>query len=121
MKRLAMISFSEQEEVERAEAERKREEDASREMVSELLNVASDIMDFETSEPTSSRGKAILISEPEPIVLKLQEALVQQKSVTDQLKEDVQELKENQKDAKRTQEEMNAKLDSILALLSKNP
>ncbi|MCH92198.1 hypothetical protein A2U01_0013134 [Trifolium medium] len=112
---------SNQEEVERAEAARKRKEDASRDMVSELLDVASDVMVFQTSEPTSSRGKATLISEPEPVVLKLQEALAQQMSVTDQLKEDVQELKENQKEAKRTQEEMNAKLDSILAFLSKNP
>ncbi|MCI96172.1 hypothetical protein A2U01_0117472, partial [Trifolium medium] len=60
-------------------------------------------------------------SEHDPLVLILQEQLETQKAEQELLKEEVKNLTENQHHVIQTQENMNSKLDAILAFMSKKP
>ncbi|MCI97625.1 hypothetical protein A2U01_0118926, partial [Trifolium medium] len=65
-------------------------------------------------------GKAVA-SEHDPLVLRLQEQLATQKAEQELLIEEVKNLTESQHHVIQTQEEMNTKLDVILAFMSKKP
>ncbi|MCI58648.1 hypothetical protein A2U01_0079903, partial [Trifolium medium] len=66
------------------------------------------------------KGKAVA-SEHDPLVLILQEQLVTQKTEQELLKEEVKNLTESQNHVIQTREDMNSKLDAILAFMSKKP
>ncbi|MCI12193.1 hypothetical protein A2U01_0033296 [Trifolium medium] len=74
-------------------------------------------MVIETSE---DKGKAIA-SEHDPLVLLLQEQLATQKAEQELLKEEVKNLTESHHHVIQTQEDINSKLDAILAFMSKKP
>ncbi|MCI93275.1 hypothetical protein A2U01_0114573, partial [Trifolium medium] len=63
----------------------------------------------------------VVVSDPDPLVLKLQEDLAAQKAEQELLKEEVRNLTESQNHVLKTQEDMNSKLDAILAFMSKKP
>ncbi|MCI86970.1 hypothetical protein A2U01_0108251, partial [Trifolium medium] len=71
-------------------------------------------MDAETSEQVNlDKGKAI-VSDSNPLVLKLQD-LAAQKAEQELLKEEVKNLTKSQHHVIKTQDDMNSKLDAILA------
>ncbi|MCI39463.1 hypothetical protein A2U01_0060695, partial [Trifolium medium] len=57
----------------------------------------------------------------DPLVLILQEQLASQKAEQEILKEDVKNLTENQHHVIQKQDEMNSKVDAILAFMSRQP
>ncbi|MCI96633.1 hypothetical protein A2U01_0117933, partial [Trifolium medium] len=59
--------------------------------------------------------------EHDPLVLSLQEQLTTQKAETEQIKEDGKNLIETQRHVLQKQEETNAKLDAILAFITRQP
>ncbi|MCI56784.1 hypothetical protein A2U01_0078035 [Trifolium medium] len=66
------------------------------------------------------KGKAVAY-EHDPLVLLLQEQLAAQKAEQEKIKEDVKNLTEGQEQVIKTQEDIQAKLDAILAHLSRQP
>ncbi|MCI83974.1 hypothetical protein A2U01_0105250, partial [Trifolium medium] len=60
-------------------------------------------------------------SEHDPLVLMLQEQLATQKAKQELLKEEVKNLTESQHRVIQTQEDMNSKLEAILAFMSRKP
>ncbi|MCI29010.1 hypothetical protein A2U01_0050214, partial [Trifolium medium] len=128
MKRLTLFSHEdmEQERLKRIEEKRLQEEEKKKQEEEEAQqeNIAahsSDLMDAETSEQVNlDKGKAI-VSNSDPLVLKLQEELAAQKAEQELLKEEVKNLTESQHHVIKMQEDMNSKLDAILAFMSKKP
>ncbi|MCI85651.1 hypothetical protein A2U01_0106930, partial [Trifolium medium] len=59
--------------------------------------------------------------EHDPLVLMLQEQLATQKAEQEILKKEVKNLTESQHHVVQTQEDMNSKLDAILAFMSRKP
>ncbi|MCI21696.1 hypothetical protein A2U01_0042865, partial [Trifolium medium] len=88
------------------EEEKKRQEDQQRQL---SVNITPE-----------AKGKEIE-AEPHPLVLILQEQLEAQKVEQEKIKEDVKNLSEGQQNVLKNQEDMSAKLNAILAHLSKNP
>ncbi|MCI04501.1 hypothetical protein A2U01_0025548, partial [Trifolium medium] len=100
---------------EEEEEEEKKQQEEKQKMLTK--KVTSDNMVINTSE---DKGKAVA-SEHDPLVLILQEQLTTQKAEQELLKEDVKNLTESQHHVIQTQEDMNSKLDAILAYISRQP
>ncbi|MCI39588.1 hypothetical protein A2U01_0060820, partial [Trifolium medium] len=79
--------------------------------------VTYDNVMIESSERViEDKGNAVA-SEHDPLVLILQEQLATQKAEQELLREDVKNLTESQHHVIQKQEEMNSKLDAILAFM----
>ncbi|MCI14480.1 hypothetical protein A2U01_0035611 [Trifolium medium] len=101
MKRLTLTShFEMKQEKLRREEEKKRQEkeEARKKLVSEDVAVnGSENMNVETSDQVLlDKGKAAVVFDPDPLVLKLQEDLAAQKTEQELLKEEVRHLTESQ-------------------------
>ncbi|MCI46102.1 hypothetical protein A2U01_0067342, partial [Trifolium medium] len=97
---------AEEEEV-KAEEEKKKQEE---------VNTSDKVV----IEPSEDKGKEVA-SELDPLVLILQEQLATHKAEQELLKEEVKNLSESQHNIIKTQENINSKLDAILAFMSIQP